>query len=67
MSYQNLQILNALREGPRTTEELVIRLKVMSVTKRISELRKLGYRITSTQRTLGRMKIFTYRLEDDAK
>jgi biotin operon repressor len=63
MSYQNLQVLNALRSGPKTTAQLVIGLRIMSVTKRISELRRAGYEITSTERWMGRSRIVTYRLE----
>lgn len=64
MSYQNLQVLAALRSGPKTTADLVMGLRIMCVTKRIHELRKLGYVITSTERQERRRRIVTYRLAD---
>lgn len=63
MSYQNCQILARLRQGPATTLELIESLKICSVTKRISELRRSGHVITSTQRHVGRKRIVTYTLE----
>ena len=63
MSYQCLRILNALRDGPKTTLQLVEGLHIMSVTRRIFELRKAGFQITSTHKQRGRVKIVTYTLE----
>lgn len=63
MSYQCLLILNRLRQGPATTLELIESLKICSVTKRISELRRAGHCITSSFEKRGRVKIYTYSLQ----
>ena len=65
MSFQNLQILNRLRQGPATTLQLVESLKICSVTKRISELRREGFCITSSFEKRGRVKIYTYKLQEE--
>jgi hypothetical protein len=65
MSFQNLQVLTALRSGPKTTAQLVMGLRIMCVTKRISELRKAGYQITSSERRENGKRIVTYSLAEE--
>jgi len=62
MSYQCLRILGRLREGPATTLELITGLRICSVTKRISELRRAGYAISTTEQMKGRTRVVWYRL-----
>jgi Helix-turn-helix domain len=64
---QSDRILAALRDGPKTTAELVIGLRIMSVTKRISELRRDGADIRTTEQWNKGVRIVTYRLFEQRK
>jgi hypothetical protein len=60
-SAQCEQILRRLMQGPATTADLVIGLRIMSVTKRIHELRK-HHEILASEQRVGRKRIVTYYL-----
>ena len=64
MSYQNIQVLAALRSGPKTTFQLITSLHICSVTKRISELRRAGHPIESREKRISGKRIVTYFLLD---
>jgi hypothetical protein len=62
---QQQRILARLLRGPATSWELGPELGILSLTRRIFELRK-HYNITATEAWKGRTRIVTYRLEDAA-
>lgn len=62
---QQDKILARLAQGPATSWELGPELGILSLTRRIFELRK-RYQITSSEQWKGRTRIVTYRLEHGA-
>jgi len=62
---QQQRILARLLRGPATSWELGPELGILSLTRRIFELRKT-HQITSTERREGGKRVVTYRLEDAA-
>lgn len=61
---QQDKILARLREGPATTLDLILSCGTVSPTKRISELRRDGHEITSSEQWKGRTRVVTYRLSE---
>jgi helix-turn-helix protein len=57
---QSSRILERLKQGPATTMELITDCRVCCPTKRISELRRMGHSITSTEQCRGRTRVVTY-------
>lgn len=60
------RILQRLKAGPATSWDLQ-QLGICSHTSRISELRKLGYRIEATDTWRGRQRIVTYTLHSSSE
>ncbi len=56
------RVLERLERGPATTADLVMGLRIMCITKRISELRKEGHRIVTSERWADGTRIVTYTL-----
>ena len=64
---QARRILARLKEGPATSWELGPDLRILSITRRIFELRQLGYPIVSTEKRVDGRRIVTYRLLGQTK
>lgn len=58
------RILERLKRSPATTLELILDCGTVSPTKRISELRRDGHIIVSTERKEQKKRVVTYFLLD---
>lgn len=61
------RILERLKRSPATTLELILDCGTVSPTKRISELRRDGHIIISTERKERGKRIVTYYLSEQAE
>ena len=64
---QARRILARLQQGPATSWELGPELRILSITRRIFELRQLGYLIVSTEKRVDGKRVVTYRLLGQTK
>jgi len=64
---QSARILERLQRGPATTWQIGPELNILSVTRRIFELRKQGYEIEMSEQWRGKTRICTYRLLDEQR
>lgn len=60
---QKASVLRALQGGPRTTLELIRLTNCCCVTKRLSELRRDGWEIVSSEKRVAGRRIVTYELK----
>ena len=61
------RVLERLERGPATTADLVIGLRIMSLTKRVSELRRQGHNIVTSEQWTNGTRIVTYSLMGQMK
>ena len=62
LSRQQRQVLDVLRRGPVTSWDLCFESQVLCYTKRISELRRLGFEIDTSPETISGRRVVTYTL-----